>query len=111
MQTPDKPSTRALAERIRMARQEVDRLRAECITSGALLVDHQTIADAKNSIAEKAIQLVGARKLLRRLRLRLLYLLARVQLGRARSFVQRKTKDLDVPIFVFVLFGGLACLL
>jgi Restriction endonuclease len=110
MQAADKPSTGALADRIRVAQQEVERLRAECVRSGALLVDHQTISDAKKSIAENGNQLAEAKKALRRLRLRLVLLYGAVQMGRARSFIQQKCSSLDVPSFVFVLFGGLACL-
>src|SRR5690242_20221374 len=111
MQPATPLSTAQLATCIRVAQQELARLKAECVQSGALLIDGETVERLETELQSQggAISVIRRRLWLARFRL------IGIELGRVlhgiRVTLHRAIVASQLPWSVIGLIGGTACLL
>jgi HJR/Mrr/RecB family endonuclease len=111
MQAAAIPSTPELAECIRFAQQHVAQLKAECVQSGALLVDHETEERAACAAKDSKRDVALAKRNLRGSRVRLFVAYSHKNWCKAHSFIHQFAVKYGLPDFVVALIGGTAFLL
>src|SRR5687767_5831965 len=95
---PDTPtSTSQLAACVRLAQQEVARLKAECVQSGALLVDEDAIRRLAGEITGQDIAISSLRRQLRGARVRRLGITCRRILQGIRVAFHQAIKASELP--------------